>query len=477
MEKNNFEKKVQQKMEELIITPSDSVWTNVEKRIDNKKKDKRLLFLFAFLFLFLLSGSYWFVYQSKNRFNKNQGLGTVVKQTKPGKATNNDNSSFADSGKTIEDNENNAGSAGNSKKKIIQSGSASLIKIEKKKSPTVTGIIFHNQSETKEIISKSNYKDDEIDSKDTPVSGIERNAEMKSALITATSLENKIDNYATLSFMIFENSIDPDHISKQLLSEKDEKRKRFLEGIHGKKDSVNRINKRWDIGLTLAGGASLLGKGILEGSLPVADYTAGPLPGGIPSVNSVPSPIKNSTAFIAGILAEKKISKKTKLDFGISYKYYSLTNKVGKKITSTTSSAIEYLSEPRTNNALASGHSYRNNFHFLEVPLSLKFQLNNIKKVPLYWEAGINVSRLISSNALQFKSNPGIYFNDNSMLNKTGFGLHTGIYATLFALQKMPITVGPHYYYSATTIADKGLYSGKHFGFLGIKAEMLFPEK
>jgi adenylate kinase family enzyme len=49
MEQNNFEKNVQQKMDELKIAPSESVWTNVEKRIAKKDKDKKVIFILFFL--------------------------------------------------------------------------------------------------------------------------------------------------------------------------------------------------------------------------------------------------------------------------------------------------------------------------------------------------------------------------------------------------------------------------------------------
>jgi hypothetical protein len=122
-------------------------------------------------------------------------------------------------------------------------------------------------------------------------------------------------------------------------------------------------------------------------------------------------------------------------------------------------------------------HTYRNNFHYLEVPVSIKIQINKNKKLPFFWNAGVNISQLISSNALQFKSNAGIYYNDNSMFNKTQLGLHTGLFLTLFSQQKAPFTFGPYFYYSATSLSGKGLYDGKHFSFIGIRTEILFRKK
>ncbi|MEO6843615.1 MAG: hypothetical protein ABI184_00505, partial [Ginsengibacter sp.] len=66
MEQNNFEKNVQQKLEELKIPPSDAVWDNVEKKIGKKKRDRRLIFILFFLILFLLSGGYWLFHSTRN---------------------------------------------------------------------------------------------------------------------------------------------------------------------------------------------------------------------------------------------------------------------------------------------------------------------------------------------------------------------------------------------------------------------------
>ena len=53
MPENDFEKQVQQKMDELQFVPSDAVWHEVEKQIDGRKK-RRLYFYGCLLFLF-----YW----------------------------------------------------------------------------------------------------------------------------------------------------------------------------------------------------------------------------------------------------------------------------------------------------------------------------------------------------------------------------------------------------------------------------------
>ncbi|HEY0749958.1 MAG TPA: hypothetical protein VGD26_02305, partial [Chitinophagaceae bacterium] len=56
MQEQNFEKQVQQKMEELNLTPSAPVWQKVNEEI-RKKKDRRRLILWLFLFLLVGGGT------------------------------------------------------------------------------------------------------------------------------------------------------------------------------------------------------------------------------------------------------------------------------------------------------------------------------------------------------------------------------------------------------------------------------------
>jgi hypothetical protein len=56
--------------------------------------------------------------------------------------------------------------------------------------------------------------------------------------------------------------------------------------------------------------------------------------------------------------------------------------------------------------------------------------------LPLFWEGGVTISRLLNSNALQFDPSSGNYYNDNSAINKTQLGLNTSISISLFSKHK-----------------------------------------
>ena len=81
MEQNNFEKEIQQRLSELNIPPSDSVWNNVEKKIAKKKKDRRVIFILSFLVPFLLLGGYWlFNSAERNSQLQNHQVSNVEKK-------------------------------------------------------------------------------------------------------------------------------------------------------------------------------------------------------------------------------------------------------------------------------------------------------------------------------------------------------------------------------------------------------------
>ena len=482
MEQNNFEKNVQQKLEELKIPPSDSVWTNVEKRIGKKHKDRRVFFILFFLILFLLPGGYWLFNSGKNNQQK-QPVSNLIKSDS--KLTNNEDSSLASLNKSV------ISSVDNSEKH----DTATVAAKKSKTLVTQKSVIFQGESGNKRINGKQRklVKAVALKSKEKIVNPFQNesgsskptnNEENEIVLNNANNLsvkkpavseiESKNEKNAD-SINTVQNKIAGDSLLNQLKSEKIAKEMIAKNDSSLKKHAEKKQKHHWAFGVTFSGGASLIGESFLgvnnnnnasySQSSPGTAGSGGIGNGGNPSYT--PSPINNSFAFIGGVFIEKNISPKSKMSLGISYKYFSLINKVG----APTGLALYQF------NAVNNTNSYRNNFHYLELPVLVKFQLNKGKTLPLYWQAGINISQLISSNALQFKSNPGTYYNDNSLFNKTQSGLNTGISATLFSKQKVPVTIGPYFYYSASKLAGKGLYQNKHFSFIGIRTEILFPKK
>jgi hypothetical protein len=458
MEQNNFEKNVQQKLDELKIPPSDSVWTNIEKNIGKKKKDRTMILIFLFLILILLSGGYWLFNSGKN--NQQIHISKVLK--KDSKPTNTLDSFFNKHSISLK--KNNTEPVSN-KNKILKKFNEQIVFKSKGKK-----IISENKVKSNSILSvqlQTKNKEDSISSIDMD------NISVQERKLPAPGNKNR-DTKDTISNLSASDSLSLHEKLKKTGNNEIEKQDLFVV----KKDSKNRKKKPWLLGITFSVGRSLSGNSVLGINNYYADAAMNN--GGSSSPYATPSLAKTSTGFIAGVFVEKNISLKNKISFGISYQFFSLTNKVGTRIDSLVNSPQAFNFSSYFYSVASNTNTYRiyrNNFHYLEVPVSIKFQVNKSKDLPLFLNAGINISELISSNALQFQSIPGIYYNDNSMFNKTNFGFHAGFFGRFFSEEKYPLAVGPLFYYNATTIANKGLYQNKHFSFIGIQAEILFNKK
>src|SRR5687768_9069285 len=70
MPENNFEKKVQQRMDELKLQPAATVWENVFEKIRKEKKRRRFILWFFLFALLLLGGGGWWYFNNNNNNDK-----------------------------------------------------------------------------------------------------------------------------------------------------------------------------------------------------------------------------------------------------------------------------------------------------------------------------------------------------------------------------------------------------------------------
>src|SRR5450432_779468 len=93
MEENKFERQIQQKMDELKIHPSDSVWKKIEVRIEKRKRSNRGLFLFVLFICGFLAGGYllWNTFHHSITGSSNSVKNYAEKSTHEIPATKNNN--------------------------------------------------------------------------------------------------------------------------------------------------------------------------------------------------------------------------------------------------------------------------------------------------------------------------------------------------------------------------------------------------
>ncbi len=251
--------------------------------------------------------------------------------------------------------------------------------------------------------------------------------------------------------------------------------KKITEIATAQQDEVrDKIKKKLSVGIYAAGGITHAGSRFLGlGPAPGADLQTSynnSSPGG-GSATASPSKVRNAFGYAAGMFLEKEISKNSSISFGINFKELNTSNFVGRKNDSIPGS-ISF--DSRTSGV---SQQYRNSFRFIEFPLQFHTQLAKANKITLLWNGGITVSQLLGSNALQFNPFPGFYYDDNSVFNKTQFGINTALSASVIRNKNLAILTGLFINYHLSKIANEGLYARRHFVFAGLQTRILFEKK
>ena len=91
--------------------------------------------------------------------------------------------------------------------------------------------------------------------------------------------------------------------------------------------------------------------------------------------------------------------------------------------------------------------------------------------------AGVSLSQLLHTNALQFDNTAGRYFISNDYFNTTIIGVSAGLSINLLNDNRAPLLLGPSFSYSLTPVAGKGLYDKSNYGFLGIRLQKVLKKK
>ncbi len=454
MQKNDFEKQVQQKMQDLNFSPSNAVWKNIEASI-TKAKRRKIGWIFLFLLFISLGVGYWILNTANDQPQKENNLSKTYHKDQPAiyvEKKSRSKTEKEDSQNQLHTNlflERNTKTGDWNKKLPSKSYTRSdpkartltTLKIGSDISKTSlteaknTSIAI---KETKKILNLRSYQ--KLVTKDTAFSSQEQNT-IPSPLPVLPYKNNDSSLKITVLEKLKENEVK----SKPV------------------KAGQNKLIKSWNWGFTLSAGKSGVPDkflGSLDKSFTVADAFSTAIP---PSPNLIlPTKIKSAGAVIAGIYGEKIISKRNMLTIGANFKMFSSTNKVG---TIDQISRRYTLSNPVNN--------YHNYYYFIELPAAFKSQLFS-KPFPVFWDAGISVSQLISSNALQFNNVAIVYYKQNSLFNKTQLGVSSGLSASLFSRGKTVMQIGPFINYSSTKIAREGLYKNQHFTFIGIRSQILF---
>ncbi|HEV3221380.1 MAG TPA: porin family protein [Puia sp.] len=470
MHENNFEKQVQEKMDQLGFDPSDRVWVAVDKEINKEKKRRKPFFiLFFFSGLVLAGGGIYF------GTIKNSPGNIVAGQQQKQKRENQDKQSATKiqnsrlqvtglNGKTI--NENDQKATKNLKSK--QSREPVIIKSTKENSRPIN---------TKDIDKGNNKKPEKniivlrID-KDN----IEETNQTRGKTETEKSGYYNTDSSIKKSMTVAENKKAKDSVAALKTASLEKKKTK---------------SSLWKIGFNGGTGISNLNQNLFKQSNVTGLYynpTSVNGGSGVPAPAPVPlsSEINPGFSFSVGVFVNRYLSKRISISAGLNYHYYSTHINTGYPVDSSiiVYNPAYYWGNSTVPQAYAinryyqngNSHSYTNQYHFIELPVTADFQLNKSLKLPLFWEAGISVSFLLSSNALNFDPNGNLYYQNAQLFNKLQLNGATAIMIG-FPINNNELRLGPQLQYGLSGLLKAGSGNPQHLLYTGLKISFIPGKK
>jgi hypothetical protein len=504
MRENEFEKKMLEKMEELQLRPSASVWPKVERQLVQKKRRRVAYFFFLLGGLVLLGyAGYTFLESEKSPVSKQENRNSI---TTPVATSKNNTAAITDNKNTVNDkNENNPAVAPATKTPgnggisvtntspltdntpdktgtVINKESSESIekKLHAKKSVT-TAIPGSDQKQAH----KRNLKDQEqgqvdyhtakpgvakkkqqanIPSEaDQPVGNPSLPAEEKKSdelavkeplqrdlvpVMVADSTQDKKESIVAISDTV---ATAPD---KPVLAKNEKKRSRIKWGLDvsaGKNFSSEKVFSVLDPN-----------KSLLQDAL-----SASPSGGGGPVAPPLlpPSGIQAKAAFKVGVVAEKKLGRRSSINAGLRYAYLSEQIKTGAlENRAVISNSYQYNSIQNGVYRSVQEKTYTNKYHFIELPILYGLQLNKSSKTGILWNAGVSFNYLVATNALVYDTaSRGVYYKRSSAFNKLHFNFRTGLEIRFGNEGKLQWSIGPELSMSTTPLLKEDAITKKRY--------------
>ncbi len=469
MQQSEFEKQVQQKMEELKLLPADAVWQKVEAGLPAEKKPRRWVF-FILLFAALLTGSA-LLWDKFNTNDKEVAENNVA--AKENIVQNNTAQNKQEKEKLIAD-ELTANEKNNNGSKI-EYGTNNNSKITTAvKIKTRQAGVADNTFNTDAIAGNPKY--------------LKTKAALKikiKAPVVADDIQEfiavPIDKNITANGKTIIKVEAPVAVSNNLIEDvkksagdsstvinKDEAvviNSDTSKVITATKSEKKKNNPQWQYRIVVAAGTSNAKSGLFGNKPVFADavaFSASGIPVGVP-VGTKPNAPSTGTAFNIGFYVQKELSARWKFGTGLNYVYQSNTIKVGSKIDTAANFYFNSLNFRLDASSYYRGGDlidYKNKFHLLEIPLFFEWKLS--KKSPVYVEGGPTLMYLINSNALIYSNGSASYFTDAAIFNKLLLSFTAGAGINLAPKTKLPFSIGYQFKYSAGSII-KTAFGKQHF--------------
>lgn len=470
MHENNFEKQVREKMEQLGFDPADAVWANVDKEINREKKRRSPVFWLFFLTgIMIASGSYFIL------IKKEAGTRTVA--SKPTEIINDHGSAGetrpAASALSAEGVKTDNITAPHLKPSLIgvlnkRIVVKSISVLTDKKTKNVEGTTGFSKKVAygSEKYASTDQQKDKIteDVKESP----HRNeiAEADSQNNQRNMFNDKPDSAESSSHDQQRSVVEYKSFRKDSLSETSS----------AKNKNKDKGLSSWKIGFTGEAGISDINQTLFKsGSLVIPAYNALSNNGGSnPGSGDSASNITTGFSFGAGFFVIRNLSDRISISAGLNYHYYSTKIHVGSHEDNsiTVNSIPGQLIQARSFYENGRNHNYTNQYHFIELPVLLEYELNTSSRMPFIWEGGFSVAWLLGSDALHYDPLTNTYYQFNKLFNKAQINAVAAIMIGLL-LHHYTLQLGPQLEYGLTNLLKTSAGTPQHVFYLGLKISFI----
>lgn len=481
MHDSEFEKQVQQKMQELKFAPGADVWARVQADIQKKKRRRPVVFWFLLAGL-MIGGSMIYYTGVLNSSKQNVHAGTTSTEKKNESKNESKNGTKNESITTQQTSETKQPSS-------TQQPSLAIDQPEQAKNNITENNIEKNNSTSiapRRIVQKNIRKTSnpapELIEKPTdnkPVQTSETNAPVNDLTTTTkeepqeTTVAAKIDSTTNKK----EEEVTATKKEDNTAIKKEEEPGVAMNNKKQKTSSAKKSN--WQFGITAGAGISDLGRQLFKPTT-VADFALGnaaanPNPN---AFNRRPSQVTAGNAFHAGAYVSRDLGKKFAVKLGLNYEYYSNNIKVGTQVDSTRfvnqGTDMKMVEQYYTSGNLV---NYDNKYHFVSVPLTVQWKAFDRKKYGIVWENGVSLSRLMKTTALHFDGISGTYYKDDELFRKTQLMVSSSVLFTLKSKNNVQLYAGPHVQYGISNLLIKDAGQDKHLRYAGLKLMVGFNKK
>lgn len=501
MQENEFEKKLQQQMDELQLRPAEELWPRIQVAVAKQNgRKKRVLFFILFCVVSLMA---FFITDSSLFLNNNNKLaGTVGKssnenivaaspvlintqpktivdsnlpepaQAAPGSMDASAVKNLPSSVKLPVDNNNNSQDvalAGNKKERPGKKSAAASATPGNNTDKVVNRNYKKIRGNSAAFVrtTVTNNKPDELQDADETVTVVQQKPTATAAIPSVTTNDEQVkEAVADIKKEAPVTAVNA--TEKNTVSEVPQPDKNKTKQQKAKSSTLSGAAV-WGLSIALSGGITSAGNNYNNSnkSLTSAANNGNPgtvvgSPGGIVEY---PSPTKPGGGLGIAIKLYRTLSTKSKIITGLQYRLLTTSVKTG-------SISDSGLQSP-TRDAYVTGslHQYRNYHHLISIPVSFSTTIFSIGGNDITLDAGMDFSRLISTNSLQFNLARPAYYKDNALFNKTIVGLSAAAAINIASKKRVLFSIGPEFYYSLTPLASSGMYAKSHYQYVGIRLQ------